>query len=254
VHFTDTGTSDVPLVLFHAFPVDSRMWAAVRAPIAEHIRVITFDQPGFGRTPAVDHEPSLDFVAAEALAQLDGLGVERAIFGGCSMGGYVAMAVVRAARDRVAGLLLANTKAVADVAEQRAGRATVAGRAEREGTGWLCEAMLPVLLGETTRTSRAEVVATAQELITSQSGAGVAWAARAMAGRPDSTADLRGLDVPALVVAGSEDRLMPPSLVSELAALLPGAQLAVLGGVGHLPPLEDPALFTTAVTGWLKSW
>jgi len=251
VHIVDTGSSDVPLVLCHAFPMDSRMWAAVRTPIAHHTRVITVDQPGLGRTPPSDQPPSLDTVAAAILAELDARGVSRAIFGGCSMGGYVTMAIVRAAPERVAGLLLVDTKSAADTTEQRAGRATVADRAEYEGSAWLAEAMLPALLGETTRAFRPEVVATARELITSQPAVGVAWAARAMAARPDSAADLRGFDVPALVVAGAEDQLMPPTVVSDLAALLPNAHLAVLGGVGHLPPLEDPPLFANAVINWL---
>src|SRR5699024_8955795 len=88
-------SSTPPLVLLHAFPLDARMWDPVRERLAARIRVITPDLRGFGRTelPVSDRSPDLADAAADVLAMLDSLGLQRVVLGGCSMGGYVAMAV-----------------------------------------------------------------------------------------------------------------------------------------------------------------
>ncbi|MCI2422080.1 alpha/beta hydrolase [Saccharopolyspora sp. K220] len=268
MHYIESGVG-TPLVLLHAFPVDARMWNPVRARLDEQVRVITPDQRGLGESaldgssarglaepvdsrPATER-PSIDVAAADIIALLDRLELPQVVLGGCSMGGYVAMAVLRAAPERVAGLLLVDTKAVADNDEQRANRFKVADRAERDGTsGWLAETMLPNLLGRTTHERRPAVVAAVRELIDAQPPDGVAWAQRAMAGRPDSTGTLRSFPGPALVVVGAEDTLTPPENARDLATALPEAELVTLPDTGHLASMESPAAFADATSSWLS--
>ncbi|MFI9384429.1 alpha/beta fold hydrolase [Kutzneria sp. NPDC052558] len=222
------------LVLLHAFPLDSRMWDGIREPVAKRLRLVT---PDLGDGP-----PSLD---AAADAVLETLGDQRFVLGGCSMGGYLAMAILRKAPERVAGLLFVDTKSAADAPEARDNRLAMAARAESEGVaGWLADAMLPNLLAPG---ARPEVVATLRALIDSQPGSVVARAQRAMAARPDSTELLAGVTVPTLVVRGAEDALMAPGAVS-----VPGARVVELAGCGHLPPVEDPEAFTAVVLEWLS--
>lgn len=224
------------VVLLHAFPLDSRMWDGVRDPLATRSRLVT---PDLGEGPA-----GLDAAADAVLA---GLGDEPFVLGGCSMGGYLAMAILRKAPAQVAGLLLVDTKSAADAPEARDNRLAVAARAEAEGvTGWLAEAMLPNLVGATTRQRRPEVLATLRALIDSQAGSVVARAQRAMAARPDSTELLAGVSVPTLVVRGAEDALMPAGAIE-----VPGARVVELAGCGHLPPVEDPDAFVAVVLDWL---
>ena len=224
------------LVLLHAFPLDGRMWDGVREPFAKRLRLVT---PDLGDGP-----PDLDAAADAVLA---GLGDEPFVLGGCSMGGYLAMAILRKAPARVAGLLFVDTKSAADVPEARDNRLAMAARAESEGVaGWLADAMLPNLVGSTTRDRRPEVLATLRALIDSQAGSVVARAQRAMAARPDSTGLLAGVSVPTLVVRGAEDALMAPGAVT-----VPGARVAELAGCGHLPPVEDPDAFVALVLDWL---
>ncbi|WP_181775845.1 alpha/beta fold hydrolase [Amycolatopsis pittospori] len=240
---------DLPLLLLHAFPVDARMWDAVRAPLSERLRVITPDQRGLGRSPLpeTDREPSLDDAARDVVALLDRLELDQVVLGGCSMGGYLAMAVLRLAPERVGGLVFIDTKATADTPEAAQARHDVAARVEAEGAGWLAETVTPGLLAEK---PRPEVAERLRELITSQPPLGIAWAARAMAARPDSVETLRSMDVPALVVVGEEDGLTPLEAANTLVETLPDATLVVLPEVGHLTPLEDPAGVVEAILGW----
>lgn len=238
---------DTPLVLLHAFPLDHRMWNDLR--LAEETEVITPDQRGFGNTPLGTDTPDLTTVAADVIAQLDG---RRAVLGGCSMGTYAAMAVLRAAPELVAGLLLVSGRATADTEAARANRHTIADRVDNEGPGFVADAMLPALLGAETHERRPDVVATVRTLVSEQDGAAIAWAQRAMAARPDSSELLAGTDIPTLIVRGEQDTLIPLDEAEALATLMPKAEVVVLAGAGHLPPVEAPEEFTGAVARWLE--
>ncbi|MFT7840128.1 alpha/beta hydrolase [Saccharothrix sp. BKS2] len=228
-----------PLVLLHAFPFDARMWDDAR----DLLKPITFDQRGG------DRSPDLVVIADDVVALLDERGIERAVLGGCSMGGYVAMAVLRRHPDRVAGLVLADTRAGADTEEARANRLAMAARVEAEGVGWVPDAVLAGLLGPS---PDAAVVERARELVLAQDPAEVAWAQRAMAARSDSTDVLAAADVPALVLVGEHDALTPPALARELAGVLRRGEYVELAGVGHLTPLEAPDAFASAVLEWRR--
>jgi pimeloyl-ACP methyl ester carboxylesterase len=228
-----------PLVLLHAFPLDSRMWDGVR----DLLKPITPDQRGG------DRSPDLVAVADDVLRLLDERGIERAVLGGCSMGGYVAMAVLRRDPARVAGLVLADTRAGADTEEARANRLAMAARVEAEGLGWVPDAVVGGLLAPGVD---AAVAGRVRELILAQDPAEVAWAQRAMAVRPDSAELLAGVDVPALVLVGEHDALTPPVLARELAGVLPRAEYVELAGAGHLTPLEVPQAFASAVADWRR--
>lgn len=270
VHYVESGAGQA-VVLLHAFPLDARMWDGARALLEQQARVITPDQRGLGESsldgsPAkalADAQrgdktgrpsPSLDQAAADVVALLDTLELDRVILGGCSMGGYVAMSVLRTAPDRVKGLILADTKAAADTAEQRNNRLQVAARAEEDGTdGWLADSMLGAVLGATTQQGRPEVVSSVRDMIETQPPEGVAWAQRAMAARPDSTEVLRGFSHPALVLVGEEDSLTPPDSARDLAAVLPSSELVILPRVGHLAAVEDPGSFVSVVQSWISA-
>ncbi|GAB1509840.1 alpha/beta fold hydrolase [Actinophytocola sp. KF-1] len=240
---------DTPLVLLHAFPLDHRMWDGVRDGIAEHVELITPAQRGFGGTPLGNDTPDLTRVATDVLDRLDG---RRVILGGCSMGGYVAMAVLKQAPDQVAGLVLVSTRATADAEAGRANRHAMAARIEAEGPAFVPDAVLPTLLGTETTDRRPEVVEAVRTLVSEQSGEAIAWAQRAMAARPDSSEALRQADVPTLIIRGEQDTLIPADEAEALATLMPKAEVVVLAGAGHLPPLEVPEEFTGALARWLE--
>lgn len=244
----DDQGSGRPLVLLHAFPLSAAMWSGISLPC----RVIAPDQRGFGRSPLGDDAPSLGACADDVIALLDRLGLDRVVLGGLSMGGYVAMELLRRAPERVAGLLLADTKAQADDAEQREGRLRLAETVERDGTGQLAEQVLPALLGRTSLEGRPEVVERVRAMVGAASPATVAWASRAMAARPDSFDVLRASDVPALVVVGEQDVLSPVGQAREMADALPQGRLLVVPEAGHLSAVEDPGAFSAGVTGFLE--
>lgn len=261
LHFVESappGRADgTPVVLLHAFPMDSLLWAPQRKALAAagH-HVVTPDLPGFGGSPLPTAEPSLDVYCDEVVRLLDHMTVQRAIIGGLSMGGYATMALLRRHPDRVAGIILADTKATADPPGAVAVRRAMAeGVLAANGQQDVVDAMLPNLLGATTMASRPQVVAAVRRWVLAQRPAAVAWAQRAMADRPDSLPDLAAFGGPGLILYGSEDVLSPAPEAQAMAGALTagGSQVTVteIPAVGHLSAVEDPAAVSTALIDWL---
>jgi pimeloyl-ACP methyl ester carboxylesterase len=257
LHHVESGSGQ-PVVLLHAFPMDHCLWSAQRQALAQAgYRVITPDLPGFGGSALPPTPPSLDTMADAVAELLDHLGIERAVVGGLSMGGYVTMALLRRHPDRLSAIVLADTKAAADAPEAAANRETVAAAVEAAGTAaGTADGMLPNLLGATTWASRPEVVATVRRWIGAQPAAGVAWAQRAMAARPDSLTDIGAFGRPVLVLYGCEDTLSPAAdaaAMAEAARSGGGATVVEIPAVGHLSAVEDPDAVTHTLLGWLAT-
>lgn len=245
---------DGPVVLLlHAFPLGRAMWDAQVARLRGTHRVVRFDCRGFGDSPPGDALLTMERIADDAAALLDHLGLGQVVACGLSMGGYAALALVRRHPSRLRGLVLADTRAGADDAAAREARATLAERALREGTAAVVDATLPRLLGETTRRERPQVVARVRELGLRNPPRGLANALHGLAARADSTATLREVRVPTLVLCGAEDALTPPAEARALQAGIAGSRLAVLPGAGHLSNLEDPDAFGRALGEFLAT-
>ena len=255
IHVRDTGDGPA-LLLLHAFPCDGRMWEPqARAASAAGWRVLVPDLPGFGRSPLLDHAPDLDAVADALLEVLRARDIERVVLGGVSLGGYVTMALLRRHAAMVAGVLLCDTKAAADGDEARANRERLAAlvlQDPAESGRVLEQAVLPGLLGETTRRTRPEVVDRVRGWLQEADPQAVAWYQRAMAGRPDSLGTLADADLPTLVVWGEEDALSPRAEQDAMLSAVSDATLTAIAGAGHLANVEDPDAVTHALLGFLR--
>ncbi|MFN8126647.1 MAG: alpha/beta hydrolase [Candidatus Nanopelagicales bacterium] len=237
------------VVLLHAFPVDHRLWDQV-APIVAGagFRVLVPDYAGFGESAVPAAPPSVDAMADDLLHRLSERQVSQFCLAGLSMGGYAAMAILRTAGERVTGLGLVDTKMAADPDEARARRLAIADQVESTGsTDFLVDAMIGQLLGDHTRRERPEVVERVSGWIRSARPEAVAWAQRAMAGRPDSADTLAGYPGPALVLAGAEDTISPPAEQEAIASTLADADLGFIEGAGHLSAVEDPEAVAAAL-------
>lgn len=249
--YREAGSGE-PVVLLHAFPLSSAMWLSQREGLSGHCRVITPDQRGFGGSDLGSDDPDLDRCVDDVVELLDRLGLDRVVLGGLSMGGYVAMAVLRRRADRVRALILADTKASADPAAARDNRERIAAAIQQDGSTVLVDEVLPTLLGVTTATERAAVAGRVRGLVQSAPPLAVAWAQRAMAVRPDSVDTLRAYAGPSLVIVGAEDLLSPPADAEAIASALPSSRLVRIPGAGHLTAVETPDAFNDAVLAFLR--
>jgi len=239
------------VLLLHAFPLGLFTWGAQAEVLATTHCVGRFDARGFGRTAPGEGPLTMERIADDGAALLDYLGIEKAVVGGCSMGGYAAFAFVRRHPQRLAGLVLQDTRAGADGTEAKANRATLAARVLAEGAPVAVEAFLPKLVGETTHRERPGLVASLRERILSASPLGIANALHGLAARADSRETLPTIAAPTLVLVGAEDALTPPAEAATMAAAIPRARLDVIPQAGHLANLENPAAANPALRAFL---
>lgn len=243
--------SGPPIVLLHAFPCDGRMWAPQAAALREAgWRVLVPDLPGFGGSDLLAGPPSVSAVADAVLSMLDERAVGPCALAGVSLGGYVAMGMLRARPGVASAIILCDTKATADGAAARENRERLARlclESPGETARILEQAVLPGLLGETSRAIRPGVVARVRGWLGEAPADTIAWYQRAMADRLDSLGVLAAARVPALVVWGDEDTLSPASEQDAMMASLPDARLVTIAGAGHLANVEKPEEVTSAL-------
>ncbi|MBI1248701.1 alpha/beta fold hydrolase [bacterium] len=237
-----------PIVLVHGFPLDHHMWDGVIEPLAEQHLVIAPDLRGFGQSTG-DHEFfPMEMLADDIAAILDHLDVaEQVTFAGLSMGGYIAWQMWQRHRDRLARLVLLDTRAVADDEVQARARRVNAESVLSSGMGEVPGNMLPKLLSQSTRENKPRIAQTLTEMILRQNPRTVAAAQRGMSQRPDVRSWLPDIKIPTLVICGQHDLISPPEEMRELAACIPGAQFVEVPHVGHIVPMENPEATCVAI-------
>lgn len=240
-----------PVVLVHGFPLHAEMWQPQHGAVPHGFTLITPDLRGLGSSSGPPAR-SLDEHADDLLALLRHLGLERAIIGGLSMGGYVTFALHRKAPQRFAGLVLADTRAEADSEEARAARIEMQDTARRRGVGAVVDAMMPKLIGQTTRQA-GTLEPRLRAIASGNQAEGVVDALEALRTRPDSTSTLAAIQCPALVIVGAEDTLTPPAVAEGMARAISGARLSVLPAAGHVSNLEQPDAFNTALWDFART-
>ncbi len=187
-------------------------------------------------------------LARDALAQAPG---ERFALAGLSMGGYVAMEIMRQAPERVLALALLDTSARPDTRETTVARHELMALAETDFPA-VVERLLP-RLSHPDRVDAPEVRGVIQSMASSLGKEVFLRQQRAIIGRIDSRPSLAAIRCPTLVLCGREDIITPPDVHEEIAARVPGARLEIIDACGHLSPLDQPQRVTELLRDWLKA-
>ncbi|MEP6690960.1 MAG: alpha/beta fold hydrolase [Gemmatimonadaceae bacterium] len=232
----------IPLVLVHGFPSNRALWSAQLRGLSRQCRCIAPDVRGFGESD-VAPPYSMDTYADDVAHLLDALEIERAVIGGQSMGGYITFAFWRRHRDRVLGLVLADTRAQADTPDAIAKRHAMMALARAQGASAVADEMVAGSTGKSTRRRHPELVDSVRAMYAAAPVEAITGALEAMASRPDSTPTLATIDVPTLIVVGEEDVLTPVADSRALHASIAGSRLEILKGAGHVSNAERPAAF-----------
>lgn len=216
---------------------DRVVWEAQARALqaAYDVRVISFE--------------GLDSLQAMADKVLDGA-PERFALAGHSMGGRVALEVVRRAPQRVERLALLDTGFEPVAPGEADRRAVLVDQAQNEGIDAIAATWGLPMLAPANRDDPALVQAVV-DMVGRMSGPIYAGQTRALLGRPDATDVLQRVACPAMVVCGKEDGWSPPERHERMAALIPGAQLRLIDGAGHMAMMEAPEAVLQALQEWL---
>ena len=242
----------VPVVLLHGFPLSSEMWTPIRTAVEQAARLITPDLRGFGGSDKPQSGYGMDALADDVLRLADRLELERFVLGGHSMGGYVALRLAAAHGERLAGLILVDTRASADTPDGKVRRAIAIERIRRGEAAAFLDEFVPSLLGQSSHTRALKLATALRDLTAGVPDHVLADCLAGMRDRPDSTEVLTRLDMPALVIVGQEDTIAPPEVAHTIAAALPRARLALIPLAGHTPSVERPIPTAEAILTFLR--
>jgi len=239
-----------PLVLIHGIGADGRMFEPVVERLADAAHIVVWNLPGYGGKPLVG---PLTFpgLAAALAADLEALGIDRAVLLGHSIGGMVVQELAATFPQRVRALILSATTAVFGSRD---------GSFQRE---FLQARLGPLDAGQTMAQMGAEV---SPRLLGSAAAPDAAAAlVKLMSEVPEATfraavqclvtfnrrTELERIASPTLLIAGEEDINAPLKAMTRMAEVVPGSRLEVLGGTGHLAPLECPERYADIVRRFL---
>jgi pimeloyl-ACP methyl ester carboxylesterase len=250
----DRAGSGPPVLWLHGYPLSRRIWRPQLEGLPDAADHIAPDLRGQGDSGGADQPYTLDTLADDAVALLDELGVAGpAVVAGLSMGGYAALALYRRHPQRVAGLILAATRAGADSADGRAGRDRTAALAREKGVDAIVESMLPKMLAPRAYTAAPELVDEVRGIMVGATVPGIVQAQLAMKERPDSTVLLEHIACPVLVLHGADDQLIAPAEAEAMHLRLRRSRLQLIPNAGHLPNMEQPASFNAEVRTFLEA-
>jgi pimeloyl-ACP methyl ester carboxylesterase len=228
------------LLLTHGYSATSQMWRGQIEAFSKHYRLIVWDMRGHGQSAYPEDQGAYSEAAtvADMAALLDVAGVQRAVVGGLSLGGYMSLAFNLAHPDRVRGLLIIDTGP--------------GYRNDEAREGWNQNALRTAARYESEGLGRLAAGSAEMRMSTHRSAEGLARAARGMLTQKDARviSSLPTVQVPSLVVVGANDT---PFLNASdyMAAKIPGAKKVVIPDAGHAANIDQPKVFNAAVLGFL---
>ena len=252
VGYDDVGTGTDAILLVHGHPFNRSMWQPqLNAIAAAGWRAIAPDLRGYGETTVVPGKTTFDVFAADLAALLDHLSLDRVVLGGLSMGGQLVMEFARQYPSRVRGIVLAATFPESESEDGKRWRYAMADRLVTEGMRPYATEVLSKMLAPRSITDFPDVAAHVTAMMCGTNPEGAAAALRGRAERPPYEPTLAALNVPVLVVVGSEDAYTTRAQAERMRDLPRDAELVWLDGIGHMPNLERPHTFNAEVIRFL---
>ena len=269
LRFVDTGAG-MPVVFLHPTPLDRDYWRPlidelVQRPGAAPLRCVIPDLRGHGASElgalpagAFDQVPdapvlNMGQLAADILALLDHLSIPESVFVGCSIGGYVMLELWRQTPRRMSGLAFVCSKPQPDAEPALIKRAANIATAREAGVSALFDGMANLLIGESSRQSRPEIIAECRARMTLTPESFVAVQA-GLATRPDSIPTVATIRNPVLAIAGGEDTVISPADMEAFRQAPGGCDFHLLADAGHFAAYEHPQKVEAFLSPWLKQF
>lgn len=243
-----------PIILLHAFPLSRKMWQLqIEALTNKNYRFILPDLRGFGESHNFSDINSMEEMAKDVAELIDVLKIEKAIFGGLSMGGYVIFELFRLIPEKFSGLILCDTSFDADTDEKKEARFDLIENIEKNGLHPLVEEMLPNLIGSFTKQNNPPLKVKLEKYFFESNPKAVIAALRGMAQRKDNSGVLDNISLPTILIFGDEDSITNKETAERMRQKIPNSELIFIANAGHYSNLEQPGQFNTAISVFIKA-
>src|SRR5579859_4102966 len=237
IFYTELG-SGPPVVLVHPFPSCHEFWLPLAELLSQRYRVILPDLRGMGQSAIGGSPITMQTHADDIIAVCREMGVDKAVFGGCSIGGYVLFELWRRHRDRMRALMLCNTKAAADSPEQAGYREKARKDIHDNGPAPFAAGMAGYCIGDSTKKNRPDLVVSAVRTMRFSTAEGLVASINCLASRPDSIPTLSTINVPTVILAGNDDVLSSREDSQKMEQGITGSRLFTIPQTGHYAPWE----------------
>ena len=236
-----TGNNDNPPIVFiHGFPFDHYMWDAQVERFSDSYYCVAYDIRGLGISPVGDGQFTMELFVDDLENIIDNLNLNKPILCGLSMGGYIALRAVERMEDKLSGLILCDTKSLADTNEGKINRAMGIRQINDEGQDTFVEQFISNCFADKFKQDKKSEYDTIVNRAKTYDAIGLKGCLLAMAGRTDTTSYLPKVSIPTLVICGEEDNLTPPEVMKSMSDKIRNSNFVTIKGAGHLSPVERP--------------
>ena len=251
--YNESGPKDAPPVIFiHGFPFDKSMWDGQLDALGDKNRCIAYDIRGYGQTESGDEDFSIELFADDLDRFMDLMQIPQAVICGLSMGGYIALRAYEKYPGRFRGMILCDTQCIADTPEGKEKRYKTIEQIESSGLNEYAEGSIKNLFSENSLQNKKPVVEEIKNTILGSSPQSIIQTLKALANRTETCSTLSDVNIPVLIICGSDDKITPPVRAEFLNQNISGSKLMIINGAGHLTPLEQPEEFNGAVKNFLN--
>jgi pimeloyl-ACP methyl ester carboxylesterase len=240
-----------PLIFVHAFPLSSKMWKQQVEYFQNKYRVITYDIRGLGESKVSDYQYMMETFVNDFFSVIDKLELETITACGLSMGGYIILRALSKNPERFRAVILSDTKAEADDNDALINRSQSIIQIKNNGLSDFLKNFIKKLITEESYNNQ-EIYNFLNNIMQEQSPEGICGAQIAIATRTETLEKLKNIKVPALIMVGEKDILIPLEYANNMNKNLRNSDVTVVPGAAHLPNIENPEFFNNAIFTFLK--
>lgn len=247
-----SGNQKSKTILFvHGFPYDHFMWDEQVNEFNKNHFCVTYDIRGLGESSVGDGQFTIEMFVDDLESIVDELKLDKPVLCALSMGGYISLRAMERMQNKFSGLILCDTKSEAD---DNTGKLKRAAAIKQISSGDFENFVEPFVLncfGEKFVKENKSEYRNVVERSKKNSPLGVKGCLLAMAGRTDTTESLSKINIPTLVICGSEDKLSPPAVMKSMSENISKSKFVLIEEAGHMTPIENPQKVNSAIKEFL---
>lgn len=249
--YDDFGGGSTTIIFLHGYPFDKSMWQEQLECLKVTNRVIACDIRGFGKSTDEETHLSIDLFGNDLIAFMDKLNIDKAIICGLSMGGFIALNVIKRFPERVEALILCDTQCIEDTVEVKENRFIIIQDINVNGVKDFNEGFIKSVFHIETYNNKKELVEPLRRVVFANSEHIITMGLTALAEREETCSILGDINVPTLIICGKEDEVTPLDQSEMMHKNIKGSILHVIDNAGHVSNLEHPNEFNQLILNFL---
>lgn len=239
------------IIFVHGFPYDNSMWDEQANAFSNDYYCVRYDIRGLGASPAGDGQFTIEMFVDDLENIINELNLDKPILCSLSMGGYISLRAIERMQEKFGALILCDTKSSADDNEGRLKRAAAIKQINSGEFIPFIEAFVLNCFGEKFVQEKNSEFRTVVERSKTNNPLGIKGCLLAMASRTDTTNTLSKINLPTLIICGSEDKLSPPDVMKAMADKIAKSKFELIDSAGHMTPIENPRMVNKSIKDFL---